>query len=89
MSQDIDMFYCPATMVTQYNSMTCAEKIITMIHDGQRLTATYTIDSGIINVMMRREDGSFIGTSTFVDGSTSDSVAKSLFCELLRDVGIF
>jgi hypothetical protein len=83
------MFCHPATMGSQDTSMTSAEKIITMIHEGQRFTATYTVDSGIVNVMMRREDGSFAGTSTFFDGSTSESVAKSLFCELLRDIGIY
>lgn len=83
------MFCPPATIVSQNNSKMCAEKIITMDHEGRRFAATYTVDNGIVNVKMRHEDGSFAGTSTFVDGSTSDSVATSLFCELLRDIGIF
>ena len=83
------MFYHSAATVSQEIPKTCSEEKITIDLEGQKYSATYTVDGGIVNVMMKNEDGTFMGTSTFADGSTTDSVARSLFCELLRDVGIF
>ena len=69
--------------------MACAEEQITIEHDGQKHSAKYIVDGGVVSVMMKDVNGGYRGTSTFVDGSGADAVAKSLFWELLRDVGFF
>lgn len=69
--------------------MDSAEEKITIEHEGQTYSANYTVDNGIISVSMADGYGALRGTSTFVDGSPTDSVARLLFCELLRDAGFF
>jgi len=69
--------------------MTDAENKITFEHEGQQYSTTYTVDGDVVSVMMRDGDGTYRGTSTFVDGSPAASVARSLLDELLRDIGFF
>ena len=69
--------------------MPCVENFITLKREGQEYSATYTVDAGVVSVMMNDCDGMYRGTSTYVDGSTADSVARMLLGELLKDIGIF
>jgi hypothetical protein len=69
--------------------MSYTEDNITIEHEGIKHSATYRVESGVVSVIMKDKNGTFNGTSTFVDGSPPEFVARSLFCELLRDVGIF
>ena len=68
--------------------MPYAENKITLKHEGHEYSAIYTVESGVVSVMMKDIDGMNRGTSTYVDGSSTDIVARSLFCELLKDLGI-
>ena len=68
--------------------MPYAENKITLKHEGQEYSAIYTVESGVVSVMMKDIDGMNRGTSTYVDGSSTDTVARSLLCELLKDLGI-
>jgi len=83
------MFFHPSTAVPKGIAMTDTGNKITFEHEGQQYSATYTVDDGVVSVMMRDGDGTYRGTSTFVDGSSTDSVARSLLDELLRDIGFF
>ena len=68
--------------------MTYAGNKITVEHNGREYSAMYTVNSGVVSVMMRDVDGGFRGTSTYIDGSTIESVARSLLGELLKDMGL-
>ena len=68
--------------------MTYASNKITIEHNGQEYSAMYTVNSGVVNVIMQNEDGGHIGTSTYIDGSPVESVARSLLGELLKDIGV-
>lgn len=70
--------------------MTYAENTITYDHEGKEYRAAYRVDGGVVSVMLTDGDGAQRGTSTtHVDLSTTDAVAKSLLVELLRDLGVF
>lgn len=64
------------------------ENMVTLEHDGQKYNATYTVDGGVVSVMMKDNDGMERATSTFVDGTTIDTVARRLLRELLKDLGL-
>lgn len=66
--------------------MAYAENIISIDHQGREYSAAYRVDNDIVSVVMKDRDGSYRETSTFIDGSTAESVAKSLLGELLKDV---
>jgi hypothetical protein len=69
--------------------MTFAGNRISYMHEGREYSATYTVNGGVVSVMMPDQDGALRGTSTYVNGSTSESVARTLLVELLRDIGLF
>lgn len=69
--------------------MSSIENKVALTHEGQEYSAIYTLDDGVVSVTMRDGDGMYRGTSTYVDGSAADSVARSLLEELLRDIGLF
>ena len=69
--------------------MSCTENKITLKHEGREYSATYKVDSGVVSIMMKDSNGMYRGTSTFIDGSTTDSIARMLLGELLRDIGTF
>ena len=68
--------------------MSFNEDKISIEHEGQKYSATYIVEGGVVSVMMKDSDGKYNGTSTFVNGSPVNSVARSLFCELLKDIGL-
>lgn len=62
--------------------------MVTLEHDGQQYSATYTLESGVVSVMMKDNDGMERSASTFIAGSTIDTVTKTLLHELLKDLGL-
>lgn len=68
--------------------MSYAEDKICIEHDGQAYSATYIVDNGVVSVMMNDTDGANRQTSTFIDGSGAESVARLLLSELLRDMAV-
>ena len=68
--------------------MSYAEDQISIEHHGQKYSAAYKVDNGIVSVMMRDGDGTSRETSTFIDGSTAESVARSLLGEMLKDMAL-
>ena len=68
--------------------MSCAEDKISIEHQGREFSAAYKVDRGVVSVMMRDGDGAYRETSTFIDGSTAESVARSLLGELLKDMAL-
>ena len=68
--------------------MSYAEDQISIEHHGQEFRATYKVDNGIVRVLMRDGDGANRETPTFVDGSTAESVARSLLGEPLKDMAM-
>jgi hypothetical protein len=64
--------------------MSHAEDRISIQHKGREYSAEYKVNNGVVSVMMRDNNGAFRGTSTFIDGSTAESVARSLLGELLK-----
>jgi hypothetical protein len=65
-----------------------AENKITIKHEEREYCATYSVDDGVVTLMMMDKDGTHRGCSTFVNGSTAESVARSLFWELLKDMSL-
>ena len=68
--------------------MSNAEDKISIEHQGQEFSAAYKVDNGVVSVMMRDGDGAYRQTSTFIDGGTAESVARSLLGELLKDMAL-
>ena len=68
--------------------MSYADDKISIEHDGQEYSAAYRVDNGVVSVMMKDRDGACMETSTYVDGSSAESVARSLLGELLKDLGL-
>jgi len=68
--------------------MLYADDKISIEHDGQEYSAAYKVDNGVVSVMMRGRDGARREASTFVGGSSAESVAKSLLGELLKDLAL-
>jgi len=66
--------------------MSYAEYQISIDHQGQKYSAAYKVDNDIVSVVMKDEDGSYRETSTYIDGSTAETVARSLLGELLKDM---
>jgi len=61
------------------------DKII--IKRGQReYSAVYRENSGVVTVTMTDDDGTPRGCSTFINGLSAESVARTLFGELLKDL---
>jgi hypothetical protein len=70
--------------------MIYAENTVTYGYEGKEYRAAYRVDGGVVSVMLTDGDGTQRSTSTtYVDLSTTDAVAKSLLVELLRDLGVF
>lgn len=68
--------------------MSYAEDKICIVHDGHEYSATYKVDNGVVSVMMNDRDGAQRQTSTFIDGSSTEFVARLLLSELLRDMAV-
>ena len=68
--------------------MSYAEDKISIEHDGQEYSATYKVDNGVVIVIMNDRNGVNRQTSTFIDGSSAESVARLLLNELLRDMAV-
>ena len=69
--------------------MTFNKDKITIEHEGQKYSAIYAVEGGVVSVMIKDGNGTYNGISTFVNGSPADSVSRSLFCELLKDIGLY
>ena len=68
--------------------MSYAEYKISIDHQGREYCAAYKVDNDIVSVVMKDVDGFYRETSTFIDGSTAESVARSLLGELLKDMAV-
>ena len=68
--------------------MSYAEHKISIEHDGHEYSATFKVDNGVVSVTMNDRDGAHRQTSTFIDGSSAESVARLLLNELLRDMAV-
>jgi hypothetical protein len=77
-----------ATAISLEIPMSYAEYKISIDHQGREYSAAYKVENGIVSVVMKDGDGSNWETSTFIDGSTAETVAKSLLGELLKDMAL-
>ena len=68
--------------------MSYAEQKISIEHDGHEYSASYEVDNGVVSVIMNDRDGAHRQTSTSIDGSSVEGVARLLLCELLRDMAV-
>ena len=66
--------------------MSYAEHTISIDHQGREYSAAYKVNNDIVSVVMRDGNGFYRETSTFIDGSNPESIARSLLGELLKDM---
>jgi len=76
------------TAITVEISMAYSENKISIDHQGQEYSADYKVANGIVSVVMKDGEGIYRETSTFIDGSTAEAVAKSLLGEMLKDMSL-
>ena len=62
------------------------ENKISIDHKGREYNAAYSVDRGIVRVVMKDGDGLYRESSTFIDGSTAECVARSLLGEMLKNM---
>jgi hypothetical protein len=68
--------------------MSYAEDKISIEHEGHEYSAIYIVENDVVSVIMNDRDGAHRQTSTFLDGSNAESVARLLLNELLRDMAL-
>ena len=78
-----------AVNITMEIPMPYSEQKITIDHQGQEYCAAYKVDNDIVHVVMKDEDGLYRETSTYIDGSTAEAVARSLLGELVKNMATF
>jgi len=69
--------------------MSSLENQISIDHQGRIYSAIYKESNGVVSVTMQDGEGAYRGASTYIDGSSAESVARSLLGELLRDMVVF
>lgn len=77
-----------ATTISMGIQMSYAELIISIDHDGREYSAAYKVDNDIVSVVMQDGDGSYREASTFIGGSSAESVARLLLGEVLKDMAV-
>jgi hypothetical protein len=66
--------------------MPYTENKISIDHQGREYSAAYRVENDIVSVVMKDGDGVYRESSTYIDGSNAESVARLLLGEMLKGV---